>query len=504
MKKREFISMIMAISMMISAASCGSTDKASGTDASGASAAVNGASEVKTDAAPADAAKEENGGEEAPAPSDRDEAPALSTTAAAREAAAEEAVYAEGEPAAMAGDHVMADGVFKDKRVKEKADGGVINAVDTIGAAEDADVEAVEPVLPPDTEPDIPEDTEIITVTETPKAGQLTAGEWKDNENWGFFTNLVNSGTIKFPSFSLDPTTRCAVTVKNADNTPVANANVRLLDESGSVIWRAVSDKQGRAYLFTSGSAVPTAIEAEYDGEVKTADYKAPETDGQGNRKASNTSVQIIMEGTSLPNKKMQIMFIVDATGSMSDEMLFLQSEFSAITREIGTVDTEYAVSFYRDEGDEYVTKHNSFTSSIDALQNALNNETADGGGDYPEAVAQILTETITKGPWKEDSTKLAFLIFDAPPHEGTDKELLAAAKAACEKGIRIVPVVSSDSDRDTELFARSLAIMTGGTYVFLTDDSGIGGGHLEPIIGDYKVEKLYDIIIRVINEYKQ
>ena len=45
---------------------------------------------------------------------------------------------------------------------------------------------------------------------------------------------------------------------------------------------------------------------------------------------------------------------------------------------------------------------------------------------------------------------------------------------------------------------------MTGGTYIFLTDDSGIGYSHLEPIIGEYKVEKLYDIIIRTINEYKQ
>ena len=150
------------------------------------------------------------------------------------------------------------------------------------------------------------------------------------------------------------------------------------------------------------------------------------------------------------------------------------------------------------------MTKHNDFTSDVSALQKALNNEEADGGGDFPEAVAQVLSETITDGKWSRDSVKLAFLIFDAPPHEGTDKKLMEAAKAAGEKGIRIVPIVSSGSDRETELFARSLAIMSGGTYVFLTDDSGIGGGHLEPIIGDYKVEKLYDIIIRVINDYRQ
>jgi hypothetical protein len=43
---------------------------------------------------------------------------------------------------------------------------------------------------------------------------------------------------------------------------------------------------------------------------------------------------------------------------------------------------------------------------------------------------------------------------------------------------------------------------MTGGTYTFLTNHSGIGNDHLEPTIGDYEVEKLNDLMIRVIKEY--
>ncbi|MBQ5311789.1 MAG: hypothetical protein ILP19_07095 [Oscillospiraceae bacterium] len=78
------------------------------------------------------------------------------------------------------------------------------------------------------------------------------------------------------------------------------------------------------------------------------------------------------------------------------------------------------------------------------------------------------------------------------------------AMKAASSQGIRVIPVVSSNSARETELFGRGLAIFTGGTYVFLTDDSGIGGSHLEPIIGAYEVESLYDLIIRLIEEYRQ
>ena len=66
-----------------------------------------------------------------------------------------------------------------------------------------------------------------------------------------------------------------------------------------------------------------------------------------------------------------------------------------------------------------------------------------------------------------------------------------------------MVPVVASNADRETELFGRALAICTGGTYVFLTDDSGVGDEHLEPIVGDCEVELLHDVIVRIINENK-
>ena len=42
----------------------------------------------------------------------------------------------------------------------------------------------------------------------------------------------------------------------------------------------------------------------------------------------------------------------------------------------------------------------------------------------------------------------------------------------------------------------------TGGTYTFLTDDSGIGGSHLEPTVGDYEVEHLNDMLVRIIEDY--
>ena len=43
---------------------------------------------------------------------------------------------------------------------------------------------------------------------------------------------------------------------------------------------------------------------------------------------------------------------------------------------------------------------------------------------------------------------------------------------------------------------------MTGGTYVFLTNDSGIGNEHLEPTIGEYEVKPLNDLMVEIILSY--
>ena len=74
--------------------------------------------------------------------------------------------------------------------------------------------------------------------------------------------------------------------------------------------------------------------------------------------------------------------------------------------------------------------------------------------------------------------------------------------KTAAEQGIRIIPVASSGVDGETEFLLRSWALMTGGTYIFITNDSGIGGGHKEAEVGEHTVEFLNECMIRVACEY--
>ena len=45
----------------------------------------------------------------------------------------------------------------------------------------------------------------------------------------------------------------------------------------------------------------------------------------------------------------------------------------------------------------------------------------------------------------------------------------------------------------------RSCAMLTGGQFLFLTDDAGVGNSHAEPHIPFYHVQKLDRLMIRMI-----
>ena len=107
----------------------------------------------------------------------------------------------------------------------------------------------------------------------------------------------------------------------------------------------------------------------------------------------------------------------------------------------------------------------------------------------------------------REDAIKLCFFVLDAPPHseseiQGINSGMFKDVSAFSAQGIRFIPVVSSGADLSVEALMRSFAVMTGGTYIFLTNDSGIGGDHQTPSDTQYEVEPLNDCMVRVIREY--
>jgi hypothetical protein len=62
-----------------------------------------------------------------------------------------------------------------------------------------------------------------------------------------------------------------------------------------------------------------------------------------------------------------------------------------------------------------------------------------------------------------------------------------------------LYPVAASGTDDLLEFSMRLSAMVTGGRYLFLTNDSGIGGDHKEPTIPCYVVTSLQKAMLRMI-----
>ena len=330
-------------------------------------------------------------------------------------------------------------------------------------------------------------------------AGLLTAGEWNDNDNWEFWNKLMaNREWYTLQSKWKISMNRYVAAVSDGD-IPVIGATVALM-RSGDVVWEAVTDNRGYAVIFADMASDDAANQQgnEFVLEVTTS---ADSTVIDGVMLTDDRPYAVNI-GRGNVTDSIDVMFMIDTTGSMGDELQYIKEELSDVIERI-TCDVRVSCNFYRDLGDEYIVRPFPFTTDVDEAVTQISGQRAAGGGDYPEAVELALANAIYEHEWNPDAKeRFLFLVLDAPPHY-TDEiaaKIGECIKAAAAKGIRIIPVASSGVDKDTEFLLRSMSIATNGTYVFLTDHSGIGNSHIEPTIGKYDVELLNDLLVKVIN----
>lgn len=409
----------------------------------------------------------------------------------------------------------MSGGMTAD--VYDSKDMSIPGSEGAVAGADDIMMDAAEEPREETPAPGIKEDEPV-----PPRAGLLTAGEWRDNDNWGFFTNLVHTGRFSFRQFGIAPYQRVVVQAFS-EGIPAEKVKVRLCTASGDAISYSVTDHNGRAYLYyniyggqekADYVALVKPDGSEVFANLADAGQKTNQNQGQTPDRGQSDpyfSEYIVSEELSVEigalersGRALDLMFVFDTTGSMGDELMYLQKEFEDIAGRVADQNTRFSVNFYRDDGDAYVVRANPFSNDIEATAAQINAEAADGGGDYEEAVDRALLNAVMEHDWRENAVKLMFLILDAPPHDTqeTAVNLRSALDAAMEQGIRIIPIASSGVNEMTEAFLRSIAMLTGGTYTFLTDDSGIGNSHLEPTVGSYTVEALNEMIVRLIKEY--
>jgi hypothetical protein len=329
------------------------------------------------------------------------------------------------------------------------------------------------------------------------RRGVVTAGDIDDALNLGSFMRYLDRGVAGLPRLGLG--TPVMVRLTGPDGTPAPGARYTLRTPGAAAPF-----DQGYAGPDGRITAFPRLLGA---GQPGTVELRAFDTAGQ--EVARHTLTPGTPATLALPQPQgwapqfLDLVMVVDTTGSMGDEIAFLQRELIGITRAAARTapgaDIRFGLVAYRDRGDAYVVQNFGFTDRTATMTGWLRGLSADGGGDTPEAAAAALQAAVALDWRTGQGERLLFHVADAPPHAGEAETYLRAAKAAAAADVQVFALGASGVAAESEYLMRQAALATGGRYMFLTDDSGVGNDHAEPTIPCYQVTTLAGLLTRVL-----
>ncbi len=345
------------------------------------------------------------------------------------------------------------------------------------------------------------------------EGGQLTAGEIHDFSKWDLWTDIDKTDLSNYQDrWKLYPDSRITFQLINEKGAPVVDQTVYLFSKrSKDTIWESRTDNTGKAELWYKWEQKLSSSDLDFSHlELKLKDDW--NIIHKGAIRPINEGITTWTINSSCEMSDLaEIVFVVDATGSMSDEIEYLKSDLLNIVNEMEDLATGLAVNtgavFYKCAGNDYVTQSSPLSDDLSLTRSFVQGHGAGGGG--LEEVEEALRTALDSMNWSDRArSRIIFLILDEPPGhtEIIVQKLHMQIMRASKMGIRIVPVVSSGvgtgSDKSLEYLMRSMALLTNGTYVFLTDDSGIGNKHTRPTTDKFNTEKLNEIFRRLIQQY--
>jgi hypothetical protein len=331
------------------------------------------------------------------------------------------------------------------------------------------------------------------------RRGVVTAGDIDDRLNLAAFTRYLSraGGSTGLPQLGLGAPVLVRLVGPDGSSAPGARYTLR---------------RPGAADPFHEGYAGPDGRIADFPqvqggGGLGAVELRVFGADGQEiarqTVKTGQTATITLPEDADWQPDFLDLVLVVDTTGSMGDEIAFLQRELIGITRAAARkapgVSIRYGLVAYRDQGDEYVVKNYGLTGNSGEMAGWLRGLSAGGGGNYPEAAAAALRSGVGLNWRAGKGERLMLHVADAPPHSGDAADYLRAAKAAAEEGVQIFTLGASGVAEESEYLMRQASVATGGRYLFLTDDSGVGNAHSEPTITCYQVTKLSRLLTRVL-----
>ncbi len=333
---------------------------------------------------------------------------------------------------------------------------------------------------------------------------RLTAGEVDDNAQWDDYLLYLRNYSGAFVE-RVDVSERHQIWVQDSQERPILGARISI-ETNGQEVAVLRTHSDGRATFFPRAYNIRAdayTVNVQGDGVVET--FTIPANDSQREWFVTLPTVN------QTEAARLDILFLIDATGSMADEINQLKENIRAISAQIDALPSQPDVRFgmvtYRDQGDEFLTNVFDFTPEVDEFATDLAGVFADGGGDYPEDLNEALSRAVHEPEWRvAETVSLIFLVADAPPHldYGQENHYAVEMLAAAERGIKIYPIASSGLDSQGEYVFRQLAQATGGRFIFLTygaDGPGSTGTETDFAVSDYSVSSLDTLVVKIVEE---
>lgn len=348
----------------------------------------------------------------------------------------------------------------------------------------------------------------------TSQSGQyepVTAGVTDDNVQWNDYLDYLNRHSYDLNVHRRDVSERYIIRVVDEHSVPIHDAEVTI-KQGENEIFSGRTDAGGQMYFF------PRALESRWQwqaSEFQVIAKKGYVAQSQNFYRSNGDTWTLTLNNPPRNGyTQLDLLFLVDATGSMGDEIDKLKVSMADVANQIASLpehpDTHYGLVAYRDQGDQFVVRSHDFTANLDRFQQDLANVYADGGGDTPEALNEALHRSLNDLSWRNDDTvRLIVLVADAPPHLDYGWESFSYDQdmfEAVRRGIKIFPVGASNLEADGEYVFRQLAQVTGGKFVFLTyeegsDPSSGPGAETDHEVDNYSVDTLDRLVVRLVRE---
>ncbi|MGR4895424.1 VWA domain-containing protein [Stenotrophomonas sp. LARHCG68] len=333
----------------------------------------------------------------------------------------------------------------------------------------------------------------------------VTAGVVDDNADFGAFQQFLQRHG-ESAQLGRDIRVRQRLQVVDTRGRPVPDAEVSVVAGNGARMW-ARTDADGQVWVHPN--AFDDRDTPRYQVQVRRDGRSVEATLQRGQKNA----LQVVMPDAAPPARaRLDLVFMVDATGSMGDEIDKLRGSLQGIVRDISRLPSNPDICLglvtYRDRGDEYFVRGWDLTGNVDAFQQVLDGVQANGGGDYPEAMNEAFNHAVQSLSWRGPSTtRVLVSLADAPPHmDYAPPRYDQTALAALGKGIKVFSVAASGQDTTGEIVQRQIAQYTGGRFIFLTykdaaDPASGAGTQTTHDVSNSSVDTLDQLVVRLVRE---